>query len=235
MRYDDPELRDRLAAEYALGSLRGAARRRFERLALADAALAALAESWALRLNPLVEAVPPVNPPRRVWRGVARALGPAEPAGSRLASLWDSLGFWRGLGLAASALAALLLVYIGVAGRLAPTESVALAVLEDQAGHAAFVATAEPARDRLVLRAVGAAPVQADRSYQLWLIPRAGKPRPLGLVAGEGAVPIALSPPLAAALPEAAALAVSLEPRGGSPTGLPTGPVLYKGALLARR
>jgi len=233
MRYDDPELRDRLAAEYALGSLRGAARRRFERLAQADGALAALAESWALRLNPLVEAVPPVAPPRRMWRGIARAIGPAPPAGFRLGSLWGSIGFWRGLALAASAVAAILLVYIGIAGRLAPPEAVALAVLEDQAGHAAFVATAAP--DRLVLRAVAAAPVPADRSYQLWLIPRAGKPRPLGLVAGEGAVRIALSPPLAAALPQAAALAVSLEPRGGSPTGLPTGPVLYKGALLARR
>ncbi len=36
-----------------------------------------------------------------------------------------------------------------------------------------------------------------------------------------------------AADPEGALLAVSLEPPGGAPTGLPTGPVVYQGAIFA--
>jgi len=63
MNYDRPELRDRLAAAYALGTLRGAARRRLERLMSSDATLAAAVEDWQRRLNPLVEALPPVDPP----------------------------------------------------------------------------------------------------------------------------------------------------------------------------
>ena len=98
MNYADPELRDRLAAEYALGTLRGPARRRFERLLSGDARLRDLAEDWELRVNLLAESAPAVAPPARVWEGIAERIGPASAPvrESRLNRLWDSLGFWRG-------------------------------------------------------------------------------------------------------------------------------------------
>jgi anti-sigma-K factor RskA len=67
MRYADPDLRDRLAAEYALGTLRGPARRRFERLLSDDERLRDAAEDWELRLNLLGESAPAVEPPAHVW------------------------------------------------------------------------------------------------------------------------------------------------------------------------
>jgi anti-sigma-K factor RskA len=116
MNYADPELRERLAAEYALGTLRGPARRRFERVVAGDAHLRDLAEDWELRLNLLAEAAPKVAPPARVWAGIAERIGPAAaPApGKRLIRLWESLGFWRGASVAAAGAAAALAIYIAL-------------------------------------------------------------------------------------------------------------------------
>jgi anti-sigma-K factor RskA len=116
MNYADPELRERLAAEYALGTLRGPARRRFERLAADDARLRGLAQDWELRLNLLGESAPEVAPPARVWEGIAARIGPAEPPGrdQPLTRLWQSLGFWRGASLAAAGAAAALALYVAL-------------------------------------------------------------------------------------------------------------------------
>src|SRR5215813_8278244 len=77
MNYRNPELRERLAAEYALGTLRGRARRRFERLLADDADLRRLVEGWELRLNTLAETALAVTPPARLWQRIEQRLGPA--------------------------------------------------------------------------------------------------------------------------------------------------------------
>ena len=235
MKFDNAELRDKLAAEYVLGTLRGRARRRFERQLAADASLAETVERWEMRLNALAEALPPVEPPARLWPAIEHALGPQRTGAlegrSRQLGLWRSLGFWRGFGLAVSALAAALVIYIALtppAPRPAP-----LAVIEDQVGHAAFLAFLEPATQQLALTTVAAAAPAPGRSYELWLLPKGGAaPRPLGLLPAAGPAVFTLAPVDAAALSSAQGLAISLEPAGGSPTGLPTGPVLFKGALF---
>jgi anti-sigma-K factor RskA len=116
MNYADPEVRDRLAAEYALGTLRGPARRRFERLLSGNAHLRDVAEEWELRINLLAESAPAMAPPARVWQGITERLGPASaPVRDRLLNrLWDSLGFWRATSLAAAGAAAALAVYVAL-------------------------------------------------------------------------------------------------------------------------
>jgi anti-sigma-K factor RskA len=126
MNYADPDLRDRLAAEYALGTLRGPARRRFERLLSDDERLRDAAEDWELRLNLLGESALAVEPPARVWEGIAGRLGPA-PAPARdsfFHQLWDSLGFWRAASLLAGAAAAVAL-YVALQPRDAGREQIA--------------------------------------------------------------------------------------------------------------
>lgn len=106
-------LREMLAAEYALGTLRGGARRRFERWARSDDALRALALAWSERLAPLTDAMPSKLPPKRVWEAiVARLPGlRANGAGRSAAATawWDRLSLWRGLSatFATAAIAAL--------------------------------------------------------------------------------------------------------------------------------
>src|SRR5262245_36425568 len=114
MNYSDPELRDRLAAEYALGALNGPGRRRFERLLSADRDLRDLVEAWELRLNLLAESAPAVEPRARVWDKIARQIAPASAPvrESRFDRLWDSLGFWRASAALAAAAAAALACYV---------------------------------------------------------------------------------------------------------------------------
>jgi anti-sigma-K factor RskA len=83
----------------------------------------------------------------------------------------------------------------------------------------------------LTIKAITPLSLGADHSLQLWALPATGNPRSLGLVPASGIAQIALPVAAGSALENIPALAVSLEPRGGSPTGLPTGPVLYSGPV----
>ena len=111
MNYRDPKLRDMLAGEYALGTLHGLARKRFERLMRDDADLRRAAMEWQERLAPIAQAVAPVTPPERVWRNIEKRIAGHKPR----ASMWQSLNFWRGVALAASSFAIATLLYLGPA------------------------------------------------------------------------------------------------------------------------
>ena len=99
-------------------------------------------------------------------------------------------------------------------------------------GHRAFVATIDAKRGTVAV-VPAAFSADATRVPELWLIPADGKPRPLGLLRADRTVTIAIPANLAAETLRDAVLAVSLEPPGGSPTGLPTGPVIATGKLTS--
>jgi anti-sigma-K factor RskA len=217
-----PELRERLAAEYALGTLRGRARERMRRWLDDDPELAREVERWEARFAPLAEAVQPLAPPARVWPKIEQRLWFRKPS-----SLWKALGLIASGAAAALAAVALLLP-------LKPTEVPAsyIAVLSDpKTSHPVLVATA--ARTERVLHVTTLDPAihVSGRSLELWALPRGGQPKSLGLVAGEK-TELKLVAAADQSLGEVPALAVSLEPQGGSPTGQPTGPVLYTGPCV---
>lgn len=230
MNYRDPKLRDLLAGEYAMGLLPRRARARFERLMAADAELARLVADWQSRLAPIDRTAPPVMPPRRVWRaieqGTLQRSFPAAPQGSG----WlHSLAFWRGFAGAAAAVAAALVIYIAVGPGPARAPTV-LAVLADSTGTPAFIATRGDRAEEVSVVPVRAQTLQAQKSFELWAI-AGGPPKPLGLVAATPGKPLLV--PASAVIAAGTVLAVSLEPEGGSPTGLPTGPVLFQGKVLS--
>jgi anti-sigma-K factor RskA len=227
-----PELRERLAAEYVLGTLRGRARDRMRRWMREDAALARAVAEWEAHLTPLAQAVPPARVPGRVWDGIEARLG--KP---RAASWWDRVGFWRPLGILTSgAMAALLAVVVLLpAEKPAPAEAMPaayIAVLSDpKTQRPVLVATAARKDARLSVRALDPAILVGGRSLELWAVPRQGGPKSLGLVEAEH-VTLKLAAVADRSLGDIPLLAVSLEPRGGSPTGAPTGPVLYSGPCV---
>ena len=223
-----PGRTDALAAQYVLGTLRGRARERFERLARSDAALGDAVRQWEERLVPLAEALPPVRPPRRVWQAILRRI---RGSGARARSaLWSSLGLWRGLALAGLAAAFVLAVALFTPAPERP-EGTLVVVLAAQDAKPALVASADRTGRVLTVKAIAPVELAADRALELWALPDRGNPRSLGLVAATGVVRLALPAPADEALQSVPALAVSLEPRGGSPTGQPTGPVLYTGPV----
>jgi len=237
----DPELLERLAAEYALGTLRGRARLRFARLARENAAAARAVREWENRLGPMSLAVRGVRPHRRVWIAIQARLPDAGGA-------WESLAFWRNLGLVASGCAAALLVAFVVRDpRFAPVpvEKIAapkrqmqpayVAVLSDKAGKVVLLAYADRHSDELWLKPNEMQIIDPTKQvFELWGLPKepGGAPRSLGLIPLREKATIKLAAAADQTLSDFPALAVSLEPAGGSKTGIPTGPVLYSGPCL---
>jgi anti-sigma-K factor RskA len=225
---DNAPLRDKLAAEYVLGTLRGGARRRFEGWMHDDAALRHLTVEWQDRLVPMAEFAGTQAPRKQVWQGIERRLN-LRPAVARW-QFWrnESLDFWRSLGFASSALAALLVILLGVKMLDTQPQIDYVATLTDEKSNTALLLTADHGHHALTVRLVGNAPVASDKTLQLWAVPKQGAPRSLGLLADQPQTQLALSQGAIGA--DVALLAVSLEPKGGSPDpNGPTGPILYKG------
>jgi anti-sigma-K factor RskA len=224
---DNPVLRERLAAEYALGTLRGPARRRFDTWLRSDAALRAAVANWQGRLATLAELGRPVTPPAHVWRGIERRLRQASSVPWWQFWRLDAARPWAGLALAASTAAVVLAVLLAGRGEAPLPQQVA--ALADERAHTALVVTADAARRRLHVRVAQDVRVPGDRTLQLWAIARDGTPRSLGILADNRSAELALDQ--RAIGPDVMLLAISLEPKGGSPNpAAPTGPVLYKGS-----
>lgn len=223
MKYANPELRDKLAAEYALGTLRGAARAHFRRLMKYDPALRRTVTEWENRIYPMTEATAEVEPPARVWNAIQANLAGTE----------FSLGFWRTLGLFSSGLALALLLYQGLTQH--PETLSYMALLNDQKSQQpVLMVSAVRNSPKLKIKVLAPQTIAADKALELWALPAAQNepPKSLGLVAASGITTLQLPQAADQQLVGVPALAVSLEPKGGSPTGLPTGPVLYVGKWL---
>jgi anti-sigma-K factor RskA len=215
-----------LAAEYALGVLSGAGRGAAEQRVARDGGFARLVVEWEQRLAPWAGEIADVVPPAQVWDRIAAAL-PAQPQDR---GLWQSLAFWRGLTLATGALAAACLAALIYLGALTQQQPLVATIEGD--GHRHFVATVDTKRGTVAV-VPAAFSADATRVPELWLIPADGKPRPVGLLRADRTVTLALPAELAALAKGDAVLAVSLEPPGGSTTGLPTGPVIATGKLTS--
>jgi anti-sigma-K factor RskA len=238
MDYSRPELADRLAAEYASGLLRGPARRRFEKLLPAHPALRDAVRDWQTRLMPLTAAIEPQQPSAAVWARIeARIHGggaSAAAAAPQTTGWWRQLAFWRtfsALGLVATLSLAVLLAS---PGPVQPPIVVVLSAATPAPGApagavvpASFVASITADGRAMVTKPLVNVSMEANRSLELWSVPPQGAPRSLGLIAADKATVVQRGK----VLDGTAAFAVSLEPAGGSPTGAPTGPVLYVGKL----
>jgi anti-sigma-K factor RskA len=226
-----PGRADALAAEYVLGTLRGRARTGFERMARTDPVLAEAVRRWEERLLPLAQQIPPVAPPARVWLAILRRTrGGARNAPTARASMWASLRLWRGLALAGLAAAFALAIALFTPAPERP-EGTLVVVLAAQDAKPALLASADRTGRILTVKALAPVELATDRALELWALPEGGNPRSLGLISASGVARVALAQPADEVLRNVPALAVSLEPRGGSPTGLPTGPVLFTGPV----
>lgn len=230
--YSNPQLRDKLASEYVLGTLRGRARTRFQGLLKYDPALRQLVADWERRLTPLAIAAGEVRPHARVWRRIAARIGGKPQAGGRA-----GLALWRGLAVASTTLALVMAVFIGA--QPAPQQPVAMvAVMSDERAQPTMVVSWPPqksARDaHLRIKIIQDHPTMAtNTSWELWMLPD-GKAAPvsLGLVSLEQNQILKLRPEHANMMGKAWGMALSVEPAGGSPTGAPTGPLIFKGRCV---
>lgn len=229
MDYGRPDLADRLAAAYVIGTLRGAARRRFETLLPAHAGLREAARAWQERLMPLTIVLPPQPPSARVWERIrARIESPGATATAARPGGGSRLSFWRALAGFASVAALTLAVLLASPTPVQPPIVVVLSATGTGAGGvapASFVASISGDGRALVTKPLVNVGLQAGRALELWALLPGAAPRSLGLISASGVTVVRKGK----VLEGAEGLAVSLEPAGGSPTGAPTGPVLYAG------
>jgi anti-sigma-K factor RskA len=216
MNYRDPEMLEPLAGAYVVGVLRHRARRRFERLCREDTAARMARQRWEDRLLPLALVLPEVEPNRRCWTFIQARLAPAARSARP--------PWWR-VAAAAAVVGALLL-----AGRLTvwkPPHWQEMAVLAPASAQPLWRVERTEDFKRISIRTVGHITLASDRSYELWILPGGGgNPVSLGLLPRGGQLHRQLNDAQRALLAGTARLAVSIEPPGGSPTGLPTGPVV---------
>ncbi len=220
-----------VAGEYVLGTLPPDEVARVALEAGSDPLLAGAIADWERRLLPLAALAPPVGPPGDLWPRIeASAHGEGSVAVLRLRQRPRDaarLGVWRGVAAAGFVLAA------GIAGvailsrqpAAGPVQVAALSPIG--AKPAAFVIEAQ--RDgALSVRPLAPETVPTGRDLELWSLSAGDTvPHPLGVLPAGG---LRLA---AGAIPAGRVqILVSLEPTGGSPTGLPTGPVLYGGAIV---
>ncbi|NWA10831.1 anti-sigma factor [Pseudomonas gingeri] len=223
MNYQNPRLRRALAADYAIGLMSAAGRRRFESLMRDDARLRAQVAEWQETLATLTESVPPQPVPDRVWQAIVARIDPQQlhiPA---------RRPFWNWLRATAAIGSLVVIVALGVLYRHDPISASATLLSGTQQPALRIEAHA----GYLQVEPLTLAAVDANRSLELWAIPLDGKPVSLGLVPREGKGRLELSEAHKILLGTSVVLAVSLEPQGGSPTGQPSGPVLYSGPLAA--
>ena len=221
MNYANPELRDRLAAEYVLGTLHGAARQRFERLMVIHPFLKEDVHHWENRLVPMITRLQGVEPPKRVWRAIQRRIDGQQSR--RRPTL-----FWPVTALASTAAAVVLAVLLITAPQSSPP---LVGVIANANGQPQWALTTASTGHRLRIQAVSPKAVASNKSLELWLLPKekGAAPVSLGLLPSNGERTVDLS---TAGGTTEIALAVSLEPAGGSPTGLPTGPIVYQTRLV---
>jgi anti-sigma-K factor RskA len=225
MKPDNPELVDRLAAEYVLGTLRGPARRRFERWRANTPQVDQRCRYWEEHLMHLAKGLKPVLPPAHVWPAIRQRLNLSP---GRSPSRW-----MRNFVLAAS-----VVLVAGLAGllywRSLPTErATASATISAKSGDAMWQVEVFGTTNRLVVQAAILPPRPAGHDYELWALPKDGNPVSLGVLPAAGTSTRALTAIQKTALASSSKVAVSIEPPGGSPTGQPTGEVVFTAPLRA--
>lgn len=240
-----PELAgdDRLAAELVLRLLEGdelaeALRRQSE-----DSGFARRVAEWEERLVPFLDGIGSEAPPPDLWSRISAQLGAPGGEGATIHQLRRKADLWRAYSAAVTAIAASLLLVIGldVARRDPVTQpplaqppaaaaATLVASLAAENGPAALVITYDP-DSRSLIATPAVLQGAAGHDHELWLVPAAGPPRSLGLVAAGASRKIVIPPALLQAIGAESTLAVSVEPEGGSPTGQPTGPVIATGQL----
>jgi anti-sigma-K factor RskA len=262
-----PDLLDRLAAAYALGTLRGGARRRFEAMARHSPTIRSRALLWQERFAAITELQPGELPSPNVWKRIENLIAsqrrgsasgaqpsPLLAAWQRASRLWRRAAF---AGAFATLAAVSFSAYLGgeidrsqsqvaklerergvltqrsvqLASQLqAAPEIRYVAVLADDRSSASLLVTFDRKHNTLIVKRLGGFQEGPEKSLQLWALPPSGAPRSLGVM---GEAPVVKLTAAEGDVQQVPALAVSLEPRGGVPSERgPTGPVLFKGALV---
>lgn len=222
-----------MAGEYALGTLAPTERLEAQTLIAQNIEFAAAVDLWTQRLAPLLLATRDMAPPAELRARILAGIDKLSGAGGTVVDLQKRLSFWRGLSLAATALAAALALFIVFKPAPEPAPGNYVAVLQPEGPGPAFVASIDLKDGTISVKRLGSQ-AEAGKSYELWAVGGGrANPQSLGVIDASLKIPASQLGKVDPATLGETVFAISLEPQGGSPTGAPTGPVLYTGKLVA--
>lgn len=223
-----------LAAEFVLGTLKGQARKRFQRLLNEDQSLDRVVGYWEYRLGQLGLDLTPVEPPDAVWQAIQRHVGietsVQRPPVRSHGKFWQRAGFWRGWAALATAacvaLAAVLWVVPAMSPQRAPFHY--MSVMAPSKGQAEWVVMISKNRKNMRVKTISSSySLPKHHSLELWILSSGQKkPVALGMMPKSGQGQMRVPPSARTTIGAHAKLALSVEPKGGSPTGQPTGPIV---------
>ena len=243
MNYLKEERLNALAAEYVVGTLRGKARTRYQKLMMQYQAVSDATAQWEQYLTGFAETLPPVVPPDDVWESIQVKLGhkaandasvasdtkPSRKPGEVIDFEKEKQKRWKNLSFISTAAAMVLAVLLFVMQPVPTPEVSHIAVVNNADNTPLWVI--EVSDTTMNVKVTDAFVALADKDYELWMVPANGEaPISLGLMPEANgdtrATPdILLDQSIAA-------LAVSLEAPGGSVTGAPT-EVLYIAPIVS--
>jgi anti-sigma-K factor RskA len=212
-----------LAAEYVLGTLQGRDREEFEREMARDYRLRSEVEAWENRLNPMLETIDPVAPPREIWRSIERTLERRQRA--PLFALWQSLNLWRGL--AAAALATLLVLTLQLFTQAQRTFDRML-VVTDTRSQPAWVVSSYADEPMLKVAAIQTPELPDGRYCQLWMEDASGRLVPVGVLPHNGSLEVA--PP--SAILQHTLFKVSVELKQEIAPRAPSPQIIFEGKMV---
>ncbi len=250
-----------IAAQYVLGVLSSAARERLKARMLQEPDLRDLVYAWERRLNPLAGMVAPEPVPPHLWQAIIEKIeqtgtastsalerplherlpandSPAAPTDIRY-KRWKT---WAGFSTTVAAALALFIIFdpngIVPVVHLPTTQTTPQTAAQQEQDIAVLSSTDKtPAwivrrqQGQLQLLNLNAAAVPDQHDLELWTIQGSQAPQSLGILKMRDGK-ATLSNIQASQLSKDSVLAISLEPAGGSPTGSPTGAVLYTGTIV---
>jgi anti-sigma-K factor RskA len=216
-----------LAGEYVLGTLQGEERVEFESQLQSDIRLQEEVDAWQQRLAPMLEGIEPVSPPDAVWHAVESRLidqqQPAQPTSPT--SLWDSLSFWRNLGMVAATLVLAFAVTLMTSQPETGMNNV-LVVMNDQ-DRTGWVVSAKADYGFVNVNAVEPTQLPAGKACQLWMEDQHGNLHPVGVLPHDGRHEMRL--PM---MPKSKhVFKVSVEEMDDMPTEKPRGEIVFEGKL----
>lgn len=236
MNYERPELLDKLAGAYVLGTMGAGARRRFTRLQAQSTAVQRAVADWNNRLAPLYGSIPAVAPPPALWTRISGRIqrdGDAQPARQILDRLrkWfrPVLGFALGAAVATAFVSHNAHLF-GMHHMSAALPASYVGILQDEGGKSRLTVGSHRHGETMTIRLLAPLAIPPGRAARLWALPAHGAPVPIANVVVGANAPIPLGASAEEVFAGISRLALSFEEDPTAPQ--PTGPYVLSGPCV---
>jgi anti-sigma-K factor RskA len=216
-----------LAGEYVLGTLQGQERIDFEQRLQTDPLLQGEVDAWQRRLDPMLDCIEPVTPPAALWEQIARRIDPADDKVETVTGIWNSLSFWRNLGMVTATLVLVMGMTLLTTRQPDMAMDSIMVVLNDQSRPGWLIGAVDK-NPYLKVKAVEPTPLPKGQVCQLWMVDEQGLLHPLGILPNDGSIMLMDLPK---ALSDQQRFKVSIESMELLPRDRPSDEIVFEGSL----